>query len=265
MTGKCQCRLHLERLEDRNLMTVVHDDDTSLLDSHGTASRCPICTGMALQQIDEMTHVGPARTIQFAVVPAGPEQPTGIQMICFWTLTETSSPPGSYRNVTTPIFDRDGDVTGFSDLEIASITNMSARTAEDYAAFSINVTTVDPGNSTDRVTARIAIGGNYSDWYGASAGGVAYVGGFLTQLQTLVLSSRTRVETGRPSTLPKRFRTKPDISSACSIKANTAARRSSQPTIKARQLRHQSWALGTIRANHLGTRPHAARFKFNAR
>src|SRR6185295_4825662 len=44
--------------------------------------------------------------------------------------------------------------------------------------FNINVTTVAPPMIADRVAARIAIGGSYSDWYRSSAGGVSYVGGF---------------------------------------------------------------------------------------
>jgi hypothetical protein len=50
--------------------------------------------------------------------------------------------------------------------------------SEDYAPFDIDVTTINPGSLADQVVAHIAIGGNWSDWYGASAGGVAYVGGF---------------------------------------------------------------------------------------
>lgn len=85
---------------------------------------------------------------------------------------------GSWSNVITPVYDQDGDRTTFSDAELASIQEIWARVSEDYAPFNIDVTTIDPGNNTDKVTARIAIGGNYSDWYGSSAGGVAYIGGF---------------------------------------------------------------------------------------
>ncbi len=85
---------------------------------------------------------------------------------------------GLYSNITTPPFDQDGDTTTFSSGEIAAIQEIWARVAEDYAPFNINVTTVDPNTEANRAVAIIAIGGSYSDWYGSSAGGVAYVGGF---------------------------------------------------------------------------------------
>src|SRR6185369_2457879 len=85
---------------------------------------------------------------------------------------------GSFPNVSTPAFDQDGNSASFSASELASIDEIWSRVAEDYAPFNIDVTTVDPGTQADRVAAVIAIGGSSSDWYGASAGGVAYVGGF---------------------------------------------------------------------------------------
>src|SRR5262249_6432351 len=51
---------------------------------------------------------------------------------------------GSYSNITTPAFDQDGNPTTFSDGELASITNIWGRVAEDYAPFNLNVTTVPP-------------------------------------------------------------------------------------------------------------------------
>ena len=80
--------------------------------------------------------------------------------------------------VYTPVYDFDGDRTTFSTSELNSIRDIWTRVAEDYSPFNINVTTVDPGNLANGRVAKIAIGGNYSDWFGQSAGGVAYVGGF---------------------------------------------------------------------------------------
>ena len=85
---------------------------------------------------------------------------------------------GGWSNATTPVYDQDGDATTFSDGELASIHEIWARVSEDYAPFNIDVTTVDPGSLANQVVAQIAIGGNYSDWYGSAAGGVAYIGGF---------------------------------------------------------------------------------------
>jgi hypothetical protein len=85
---------------------------------------------------------------------------------------------GSHANVVTPAYDTDGNKASFSAAELAAIREIWARVAEDYAPFNLNVTTVAPPVIADRVAARVAIGGSYSDWYGSPAGGVAYVGGF---------------------------------------------------------------------------------------
>ena len=57
--------------------------------------------------------------------------------------------------------------------------------AEDFAPFDVDVTTEYPGSEdligkTDGTGPgiRVAIGGSSYDWFGAGAGGVAYVGGF---------------------------------------------------------------------------------------
>src|SRR5437773_3320769 len=85
---------------------------------------------------------------------------------------------GSHANVVTPAYDTDGNPSSFSAAELAAIREIWVRVAEDYAPFNINVTTVAPPLIADRVAARVAVGGSYSDWYGTAAGGVSYVGGF---------------------------------------------------------------------------------------
>jgi hypothetical protein len=57
--------------------------------------------------------------------------------------------------------------------------------AEDFAPFDVDVTTEYPGSEqliekSDGTGhgIRVAIGGSSYDWYGAGAGGVAYVGSF---------------------------------------------------------------------------------------
>src|SRR5262245_23003516 len=85
---------------------------------------------------------------------------------------------GNHHNVVTPAYDTDGSPASYSAAELAAIREIWARVAEDYAPFNINVTTVAPAVIGNRVAARIAIGGSYSDWYGMAAGGVSYVGGF---------------------------------------------------------------------------------------
>lgn len=85
---------------------------------------------------------------------------------------------GSFANVNTPVYDTDGNASSFNTVEQAAIREVWARVSEDYAPFNVNVTTVQPPVIADRKGVRIAIGGAATDWYGRSAGGVSYAGGF---------------------------------------------------------------------------------------
>jgi hypothetical protein len=84
---------------------------------------------------------------------------------------------GTYGNITTPAYDRDGDPTTFSNSELASIQKIWSGVAEDYAPFNINVTTVAPSNMSHGVTETVYIGGNGA-WAGGGSGGISYVGDF---------------------------------------------------------------------------------------
>jgi chitodextrinase len=87
---------------------------------------------------------------------------------------------------TTPPYDIDGNPSAFSDTELARIQGIWERVAEDYSPFDVDVTTEDPGVEALRKTSstdanygiRVCIGGSCYDWYGASAGGVSFVGAF---------------------------------------------------------------------------------------
>ena len=91
---------------------------------------------------------------------------------------------GSYSNVTTPVYDRDGDPMSFSDAELESIHDIWRRVVEDFAPFNIDVTTVEPPELAPEVpetaanglAMRISIGGNGS-WIGGPRG-VAYIDSF---------------------------------------------------------------------------------------
>lgn len=84
----------------------------------------------------------------------------------------------NYNNVSTPVFDIDGNPTTYSDQELERITRIWQRVSEDYSPFNVNVSTVEPLSFDDRVALRVPIGGSWRDWYGTSAGGVAYVNSF---------------------------------------------------------------------------------------
>lgn len=93
---------------------------------------------------------------------------------------------GSYQNVSTPVYDRDGDPSDFSATEIAEISEIWARVAEDYAPFNIDVTTEDPGDFSNQVGLRVAIGGHYNDWYGMTESGTAWINSFWNPLPNVV-------------------------------------------------------------------------------
>ncbi len=92
---------------------------------------------------------------------------------------------GSFSNVTTPVYDQDGDTTTFSDGELASIQRIWEHVAEDYIPFDVNVTTVDPGDFGNGEALRVSIGGNGS-WTGGTYGGVAYVDSFTNSIANTV-------------------------------------------------------------------------------
>ncbi len=90
---------------------------------------------------------------------------------------------GSHENVKTPVFEMfqgkpEEDFTSFNDIELRVINEIWRAVAEDFAPFDINVTTVDPGDFSDRKAVRVAIGGSNQDWLGEPFSGVALQGAF---------------------------------------------------------------------------------------
>jgi PKD repeat protein len=89
-------------------------------------------------------------------------------------------------NIVTPAFDLDAAPASFSTAELDRIQLIWQRVVEDFAPFDVDVTTEDPGieglrrtTSTDNAYGvRVCIGGSSMDWFGAGAGGVAYLGSF---------------------------------------------------------------------------------------
>jgi hypothetical protein len=200
----CRRRLALESLESRNLMTASLGDDGISVD-FAAPCQCPVCAGIGL---DEIPVVGEATS----VAGSGTTSTSGTSY--------TSSIPrlssnagaakklyldfnghyeamwGTARNVVTPAFDQNGSSSTFSAGEIAAITEIWTRVAEDYAPFNIDVTTIDPGTASG--VARVAIGGHFSDWYGSSAGGVAYVDGYTNSLPSVAYVFAEALGNGNP-------------------------------------------------------------------
>ena len=92
------------------------------------------------------------------------------------TTTDTwwNSQYNDNKNIVTPAYSADSDTKTFSNSDIDRITKIWQRVAEDYAPFNVDVTTIDPGNFSGKEGLRVVIGGS-SGWYGAKAGGVAYI------------------------------------------------------------------------------------------
>ncbi|MFN4244137.1 MAG: zinc-dependent metalloprotease family protein [Tepidisphaerales bacterium] len=77
-----------------------------------------------------------------------------------------------------PAYSVDADRTNFSATELNNMFQIWSRVAEAFSPFNVDVTTVDPGTPTGRQSARVIIGGSNA-WYSSSAGGVAYIAGFV--------------------------------------------------------------------------------------
>jgi hypothetical protein len=99
------------------------------------------------------------------------------------TGTAWNAVSGRPASIVTPPYSTDADTTTFTDTEKRNIIAIWRAVAEDYAPFDVDVTTDEydaAGNPISIVDkgSRAIIGGSSMDWYGASAGGVAYVGVF---------------------------------------------------------------------------------------
>ena len=124
-------------------------------------------------------------SLPFSAVPAMESNPTAAAKLYLDFTGDTTSSWGSFRPGTTPAYDTDGDATTFSDSELASIQQVFSRVAEKFSPFNIDVTTVNPGNLTNRQTLKVVIGGDGA-WLGAQAGGVSYVGSFADSSSNVV-------------------------------------------------------------------------------
>lgn len=94
--------------------------------------------------------------------------------------------------IVTPPYSTDSTTGSFTTTELNNIQAIWQRVAEDFAPFDVDVTTQDPGVEALRKTTtsdiqfgvRVCIGGSSYDWYGAGAGGVAYLNSFTWNTDT---------------------------------------------------------------------------------
>ena len=83
-----------------------------------------------------------------------------------------------FSNVTTPVFDTDGNPNSFGADEQNLIKNIWSRVAEDYAPFKINVSTDYYGSFNNGQALHVAVGGNNTDWLKTDASGISSIGSF---------------------------------------------------------------------------------------
>jgi hypothetical protein len=204
---KAACRtrirrtLSLETLESRQLLALAPTDDPLAgMSGQGGVCQCPVCTGVGLEQIAVISDntVSTSSTTSFASLPQLASNPTARAKLYLDFNGHTQSAWGSYGTVTTPAFDQDGNRSSLTTGELATIREVWARVAEDYAPFNIDVTTIAPGSQANGQVAHVAIGGNWSDWYGSTAGGVAYVGGFVNSMPNVAFVFEDALGNGNP-------------------------------------------------------------------
>lgn len=151
-----------------------------------------ICLGDLVQVGTDTTPYTAAATQPLANTFLLHSRPGAAKVIYLdFTGHTTSSTPwnssyASGADIVTPAFDLDGAPASFSDVERTVIQDVWRRVAEDFAPWDVDVTTEDPGLEKIRRTTssdvaygvRCVIGGSSTQWLGASAGGVAYVGSY---------------------------------------------------------------------------------------
>lgn len=193
--GRLQPRL--ERLEDRRLLAASLSAEHSLSVS---VCHCPICTGegLAAPTASGTASTSPSAAVPISNVPQLSSNPTAGAKLFLDFNGHFESSWGGRTNVVTPAYDTDGDTSTFSDAELSNISQIWARVVEDYAPFNIDVTTIDPGYVAEREVAVVAIGGSSSDWYGSSAGGVAFVGGFYNSASNVAYAFENNLGNGNP-------------------------------------------------------------------
>ena len=187
--------------------TPVVDEFANLL-SHGGACSCPICSGKGLDQLQEFVLADPVGgdggtsssgpVAALTGLPQLNSLPGAAKSIFLDFDGHFEAQWGSDSNVSSPAYDRDGDPNSFSTAEIAAIQEIWTRVAEDFAPFNINVTTVQPPQIANGVAIRVVIGGDSSDWFGSSAGGVAYIGGFYNGASNVAYVFEDDLANGNP-------------------------------------------------------------------
>ena len=185
-----------EQFEERKLLSATNSADLGESEeaapvaveegthSHNTGCGCPVCA-----QFAELANANPPDSTRISdtfnglkhdlsALPQFSSLPGATATIYLDFTGHDEAAWGTYTDIHTPVFDLDGDLTTYSDRELAVIESVWRQVAEDFSPFNLNVTTVAPPSFGDHEAIRVVIGGSSSDWYGSRAGGVAFVGSF---------------------------------------------------------------------------------------
>jgi uncharacterized delta-60 repeat protein len=174
-----RARLHLEQLELRLLLSGDPLTPSGLLHKDPGIETLPAIehTASGAGMLVSAPSRAPAATNPLTSIPILNSLPGAAASLYLDFNGHFDATWGSYRNVTTPVFDQDGDATTFSDGELTTMHDIWTVVAEDYAPFKINVTTVQPASFANGVSIRVAIGGDGA-WTGGTYGGISLIGSF---------------------------------------------------------------------------------------
>lgn len=193
-TSAGHVRFELEVLEERRLLHAGHDHDLLIpldLEDHSLTG-----DDLAGQQaVIAAAALNPLSSIPVLNSLPGADVTLYLDFDGYF-----ESVWGSYANITTPVFDRDGDLTTFSDSELANMETIWRYVAEDFSPFPINVTTVEPPNFNNGEALRVAIGGNGS-WTDGTYGGIAYVNNFVSATANTVYVFPKNLGNGNPKSV----------------------------------------------------------------
>ena len=95
-------------------------------------------------------------------------------------------------DIVSPAYSLDGDGSTFNDAERERIQRIWQRVVEDFAPFDVDITTEEPaldrlqntGGADTQWGVRVVIAGDDGAWLGASAGGVAFLNSFSSNIDT---------------------------------------------------------------------------------
>lgn len=173
-------QLRIEALDPRLMMSVTpaYVVDGAALTTRPEAAVAPFPTQ---QEIDQWMGL--------PVLNSLPGAPATLYLDFNGNFISSFSSDGkTYTNVTTPVWDMDGNPSSFSAAEQAVIKEVWARVAEDFAPFNINVSTAYYGTFDNGQALRVAIGGNNTDWLHGDASGVASIGSFSDDQPNIVFA-----------------------------------------------------------------------------